>query len=68
VDLAWRQGKPKSATIRAALNGEHQIRLPQGAKIAGVRSTGRVVATSQGTDGAVKLVVKAGQVYEIAFV
>ena len=68
VDLAWRQGKPKSATIRAALNGEHQIRLPQGAKIAGVRSTGRAVATSQGTDGAVKLVVKAGQVYEIAFV
>jgi alpha-L-fucosidase 2 len=67
IDVAWRKGKPESAAFRASLNGEHQIRIPRGVRIASVRSAGRTVATPPGADGAVKLAVKAGQTYQIAF-
>jgi len=67
LDVAWRKGKPASATLKASLDGEHRIRLPRGTRIAGVRSGGRAVATAPGPDGTVKLAVKAGQTYQIAF-
>jgi alpha-L-fucosidase 2 len=67
VDVAWRGGKPESATLKASLNGEHQIRIPPGTRIAAVRSGGRTVATAPGAGGTVKLAVRAGQTYQIAF-
>src|ERR1039458_3966335 len=54
LELAWRQGKPISATLQASLNGEHQLRMPRGTRIAVVRSGGRTVATTPGPDGTAK--------------
>lgn len=65
--MVWGGGKPASATLKASLNGEHRIRLPRETRIAAVRSAGKTVATAPGADGAVKLAVKAGQTYRIAF-
>jgi alpha-L-fucosidase 2 len=67
LDVAWRHGKPASATLRASLNGEHRIRTPRGTRISGVESGARTVATAPGPDGTAKLAVKAGQTYRIAF-
>jgi alpha-L-fucosidase 2 len=38
VEVAWRDGKPLSATVTAAIDGTHRIRAPRGSRIAGVRS------------------------------
>jgi alpha-L-fucosidase 2 len=67
VDIAWRGGKPVSATLKTALAGEHRIRAPLGARIAEVRSGGRKIALAPPVDDTVKLVVKPGQVYQVAF-
>jgi alpha-L-fucosidase 2 len=67
VDIAWRGGKPASATLKTALAGEHRIRAPRGTRIAEVRLGGKKVALAPPVDETVKLAVKPGQVYRIAF-
>ena len=67
VDIAWRGGNPLSATLKTALAGEHRIRAPRGARIAEIRSGGRRIALTPPVDETIKLAVKPGQVYRIAF-
>ncbi|SPE39346.1 conserved exported hypothetical protein [Candidatus Sulfopaludibacter sp. SbA3] len=67
VDVVWRGGKAVSATLKAALAGEHRIRAPRGTQIAEVRSGGRKMALAPAVDGVVKLTVKPGVVYQLTF-
>jgi alpha-L-fucosidase 2 len=67
VEIAWRDGKPVSATLHASLDASHKIRPPKGSHIAEVRSAaGRMAATPQ-PDGVIQLPVKAGQSYRVTF-
>jgi alpha-L-fucosidase 2 len=65
VDLAWRGGRPVEATLAASLDGVHRIKPPRGARIARVRSGSRDVAVQAGPDGSVRIVVRAGQSYQL---
>jgi alpha-L-fucosidase 2 len=67
VDIAWRGRKPASATLKTALAGEHRIRAPRGTRMAEVRSGGGKIALAPPVDETVKLAVKPGQIYQIAF-
>ncbi len=67
VDIAWRGGKPASATLQATLDGTHTIRPPRGSAIAGVRSGSQRIPVKPGAGGVVTLPVKAGQTYAVTF-
>ncbi len=67
VDLTWRGGKPMSATLKALLDGTHQIRPPRGAQVAEVTSGGERIPAAPSADGVVRVTVKAGQSYRLAF-
>jgi hypothetical protein len=67
VDIVWRSGNDASATLRTALAGERHIRAPRGRRIAEVRSGGKKISLAPPVNETVKLAVKPGQVYRIAF-
>ncbi len=67
VDIAWRDGKPVSATLHASVDGRHNIRPPKGSRIAGVRSAAGQVTVRPEPDGVIQLPVKAGQSYSVTF-
>ena len=67
VEIAWKAGKPVSATLTASIDGSHKVRPPKGSRIAAVTSAGARVPAPAGADGAVQLVVKAGRSYRVTF-
>lgn len=67
VDLAWRGGKPVSATLQATLDGTHRLRAPRGARIAEIRAGSQRIPATPAASGTVTLAVKKGQTYRVTF-
>ncbi len=67
VDLAWDGGAPTTATLRAAVDGTHTLRIAQGMKIRSVRDGNQQVRLTTAADSTAKLAVKTGHVYTIEF-
>ena len=51
VDMAWKDGKLTSATLRATVDGKHTLRAPEGQQI----------------DGPTTVELKAGETHEVKF-
>ncbi|HUT12608.1 MAG TPA: glycoside hydrolase family 95 protein [Thermoguttaceae bacterium] len=67
VDIAWKDGKATSATLRATADGTHTIRPPKGLRIAEIRTDGKPVPMQPHGEGAATIEVKAGETYEVSF-
>lgn len=66
VDLVWQDGRAKTATLRATLDGAHKLRAPQGQRIIAVGCPGQEIEAKT-VDGATVLNVRAGQAYQVVF-
>jgi alpha-L-fucosidase 2 len=60
LDLTWSGGLPTAATLRPAVDGVHQLRLPAGVRI-------RSIQPRPSGDATARLNVKAGRVYTVEF-
>ena len=67
VDVAWKDGRATSATLKAALDGRYRIRPPKGHRIAAIRSDGKALPIQPAAGGTVPLEAKAGRTYTLAF-
>ena len=67
IDLVWKNGLPATATLRAAVNGVHQFRLPAGVRIRAIREDRRALPTPSAGGATPRLTVRAGRVYTIEF-
>ena len=66
VDIAWRDGRATSATLRPDVEGEFKLRPPHGQRITGIESAGRPIACTE-QDGACTLHVETRKEYTVAF-
>jgi alpha-L-fucosidase 2 len=67
VEVAWRNGKPFSATLTAAIDGKHRIRVPRGCRVAEVRS-GRARLQGKAAGETATVTLRAGQCCRLAIV
>ena len=68
IDLVWREGKVRSATLHAALDGVQVLATPRGQRIASVMAKGRPVALSNDqAEGVYRLRVRRGESYSLLF-
>jgi len=67
VDIAWKDGRAVSATLRPTLERRHTIRPPKGQTIAAIRSGDADAPFQRQDDGTVTLQVQPGRVYELRF-
>jgi alpha-L-fucosidase 2 len=67
VDIAWKDGRAASATLKATLDGRHKIRPPKGHRIAAIQSDAKALPVQPAADGTVPLEVKAGRTYALTF-
>jgi len=65
IDLAWTNGLPTTVTLKPAIDGEHRLRFPAGARIRAIREGGRRLSVQPEGHAAIRLSVKAGRVYII---
>jgi alpha-L-fucosidase 2 len=65
VDLAWRNGRLTTATLKAALDGPQSIRVPAGSQIAEVQFSGQKVPVKRNSTGTVTLDMQAGAAYRL---
>jgi alpha-L-fucosidase 2 len=66
VDIAWTRGRASEAVLRPKLSREHQLRAPEGQRIAGVSTGGKPVPITAG-DGTVRVRLEAGKSYSVRF-
>jgi alpha-L-fucosidase 2 len=67
VSIEWRGGKAVNVELRASVDGPQKLRAPKGQTIASVSSGGKPIAISKGAGGAVIVVAKAGETYNVLF-
>jgi alpha-L-fucosidase 2 len=67
VDLRWAAMKPVDASLHAGLTGDYLLRPPQGAGISSVRAGQATVRTTVEADGAHRVRLNAGLIYQVAF-
>ena len=67
VDIAWKDGRAASATLKTTLDGRHKIRPPKGHRIAAIQSDGKALPVQPAADATVPLEVKAGRTYALTF-
>jgi len=65
IDLSWSDCLPVTATLKAVVDGAHQLRLPAGVRIRSIRD-GRTAVQAQG-GSTPRLSVKAGHIYTVEF-
>ena len=65
VELAWRNGRLTTATLKAALDGPQSIRVPAGIQIAEVQFSGQKVPVKRNSTGTVTLDIQAGAAYRL---
>ncbi len=65
IDVTWDRGLPTAVTLRPAVDGEHRLRFPAGARVSEIRNGRRRIPVQSAGDSAIRLSVKAGQVYVI---
>ena len=67
VDINWAGGRATNAVLRPGVSGEHKVRPPRGQRVSSVSAGGKVLKPSPGTDGVVRLQLKAGVRYDVRF-
>jgi alpha-L-fucosidase 2 len=67
ADLAWRDGKAASATLRASVGGPLTIAVPAGQRILSVTQEGSRVALENAGTAQASFEAKAGKEYAVAF-
>jgi len=67
IDIAWEDGRAKSATLKASLAGKHRLRAPKGQTIGPILLDDKPVAVERADDGSVVVEVSAGDTYGVAF-
>jgi alpha-L-fucosidase 2 len=67
IDLDWSNGRAVTATIRAAVAGNHALRAPAGQKIAAVRDRGQQVPLTPTLTGEVRVPLRSSGVFEVVF-
>jgi alpha-L-fucosidase 2 len=67
VGLQWSGGAPVSATLKALLDGEHQIRFPAGVRVRAIREGNRTIQARATGDSTIRLRLSQGRVYTLDF-
>ena len=67
IDLTWNGGLPATATLRAGVDGAHQLRLAPGVRVRTIRDGRQAIRPQSAAGPTVRLNVKAGHVYTIEF-
>lgn len=67
VDLAWKNGKPIHARLRALLDKRQVLAIPSGVKIAAVYDGRKTIACSHHSDGTVSFEARQGHSYRVQF-
>jgi len=67
VDLAWKDGRALSATLRASLSGKQRLRVPEGQKITGIRSGEKSITITEVGNALVEFEAQAGKTYGVTF-
>jgi alpha-L-fucosidase 2 len=67
LDLAWKNHKAVSTTLRATADGLCRLRAPAGQKIAAVRMAAQMVPLKPQSDGSVEVRLAIGSVYQLTF-
>jgi alpha-L-fucosidase 2 len=67
VDLAWRDHKAISTSLRATSGGLWRLRAPAGQKISAVRSGRQAVPMKAQSDGSVEVRLAKGLAYQVIF-
>ena len=67
LDLAWKDGKATSATLRPSRDGEVRVAAPAGQKVAAIRTGRRLVPLTSGADGTILALLTRGAVYDVSF-
>jgi alpha-L-fucosidase 2 len=68
VGLEWRDAKPTSATLRAAVTGDHRLRPPAGSKVISITDEkGAAVQFRTLNEGVVRISVTVATIYTIQF-
>ena len=67
LSVAWRGGRPVSATLKAAYDGTRRIRSPRGTRITEARAGAARLPLKVGTDGITDVTLKAGQSCQLSF-
>ena len=66
VDVAWRDGRATSATLRPGVAGEFKLRPPHGQRITRIQSAGRAIPCTE-SDGVWTVRLEPRNEYTIAF-
>ena len=66
VDLAWQPGK-SVATLRAAKDGKHVLRVPEGQRVLSVTLGGKPVSAASWKPASRELMAQAGKSYQVSF-
>jgi len=67
VDIVWQSGRALSARLAVTLDGEHTVRPPKGQAVSRIRSHGDPLEFEPVGEGALRIEVRAGKVYELEF-
>jgi alpha-L-fucosidase 2 len=67
VAISWGGGKPASATLTAAFDGDRRIRPPRNARIVEARVGDARLPLKTASDGAITIALKAGQPCRLTF-
>jgi alpha-L-fucosidase 2 len=67
VDLAWKNGRATTATLRAGQDGEVRLGLPAGQKVASVSAGRGQVTFAQNADGTISASLRRGMSYSFTF-
>ena len=67
VDLEWRGGRARAASLRAKVPGLRRLRAPEGQRIVSVTREGEDVSLSANDDGSVSVAAEPGSASEIVF-
>jgi alpha-L-fucosidase 2 len=67
VDLAWKNGKAVSATLRPTVSGAWRLRAPRGQKVARLRPAKGALPVVTAADGSVELHLQKGVSVRVVF-
>jgi alpha-L-fucosidase 2 len=67
IGVTWSDGLPVTATLRPSVDGEHQLRFPEGVRIRAIRDGRRQLPLPSAGESTARLSVRAGHVYTFEF-
>lgn len=67
IDMEWKGGRARRATLRSSVRRTHKVVLPQGVRVASLTAHGHAVKPAYSPEGALLLKAEAGTTHEIVF-